>query len=327
MFEYYITCDFCGKRNRLIASHEKVTPICGNCKNKLSLAAVEETIDPANITVLKKSEPFSAPATTDTKQEDGCVCGCVTAMIAIFIFLFAASSDKKLDQPSQLQQKRIEETKRYESLGQTKSKENQSSEQTKSEENQSSYLTDLKQAVQKESSKKSWKKFKASQKAEFWSTIYQKCKETNISAALFWQEFGNMIEKDFSPPPRISSDISLKHNAKCPFTITTSDRDSMYYVKLISVQNNKEIRIFFKGNHFETKIPPGAYQFRYCTGRRWYGPVFLFGPEKNYFSSNQHLNFSVRQYSDGISYEGHTIELIKQIGGNFRTNAIDETGF
>ncbi len=321
MFEYYVVCEFCGTRNRLNLSESgEIEPVCGNCKNRLSLAEVEEVISPANLVVIGKITEFQPPTAS---SDEGCGWGCLAVAAIMTLLAVLSSGDKNLGQSPQVQQKRIEEVKKaeVETIG---SAQPATPEAVKDD---NSIIKDIKEVISKKRKEKGWRKLKESEKAQAWSGIYQKCQEMKVSAPLFWQELGDLIAPDFSQPPRASFVKASKKNAHCPFSIKTSDPDSFFYVKLKKLSGEDAIRFFFKGSHFETKVPPGVYIFEYCLGKKWYGPVFLFGPDRNFFGSTDYLNFTVDEEEEGTRYGGMQIELIKQIHGNFQTRPIDEESF
>ncbi len=321
MFEYYVVCEFCGTRNRLNLSESgQIEPVCGNCKNRLSLAEVEEVISPANLVVIGKVyHNQSCKASSD----EGCGYGCLAIPVIIFLLLAFSSGEKNIGQSPQVQQKRIEELKQaeVETVGSAQSA------VPEAVEDNNSIIKDIKEVISMKRKEKGWRKLKESEKAQAWSLIYQKCQEMNVSIPVFWQELGDLIVQDFSQPARVSFVKASKKNARCPFSIKTSDPDSFFYVKLKTLIGEDAIRIFFKGSHFETKVPPGVYKFEYCLGKKWYGPVFLFGPDRKFFGSTDYLHFTVDEEDEGTRYGGMQIELIKQIHGNFQTIPIDEASF
>jgi len=321
MFEYYVVCEFCGTRNRLNLSESgQIEPVCGNCKNRLSLAEVEEVISPANLVVIGKVyHNQSSKASSD----EGCGYGCLAIPVIIFLLLAFSSGEKNIGQSPQVQQKRIEELKQaeVETVGSAQPA------VPEAVEDNNSIIKDIKEVISQKRKEKGWRKLKESEKAQVWSGIYQKCQEMKVPAPVFWQELGDLITQDFSQPSRVSFVKASKKNACCPFSITTSDPESYFYVKLQTLSGEDAIRIFFRGSHFETKVPPGVYVFKYCLGKKWYGPVFLFGPDRNFFGSTDHLRFTVDEEEEGTRYGGMKIELIKQINGNFQTESIDEASF
>ncbi|NCB39434.1 MAG: hypothetical protein EOM80_11760 [Erysipelotrichia bacterium] len=321
MFEYYVVCEFCGTRNRLNLSESgQIEPVCGNCKNRLSLAEVEEVISPANLVVIGKVTEFQPPKAS---SDEGCGYGCLAVALIMILMTVLSSGDKKLEQSPQVQQKRIEELKKaeVETVGIAQPA------VTEAVEDNNSIIKDIKEVISQKRKEKGWRKLKESEKAQSWSLIQQKCQEMKVSAPVFWQELGDLIAQDFSHPARISFVKASKKNAHCPFSIKTSDPDGFFYVKLKTLSGEDAIRIFFKGSYFETKVPPGVYIFEYCLGKKWYGPVFLFGPDRNFFGSTDYLHFTVDEEEEGTRYGGMQIELFKQINGNFQTRPIDEASF
>ncbi|HNX74829.1 MAG TPA: hypothetical protein PKM56_03955 [Candidatus Rifleibacterium sp.] len=327
MFEYYVVCEFCGTRNRLNLSESgQIEPVCGNCKNRLSLAEVEEVISPANLVVIGKITEFQRP---EASSDEGCGCGCLPIALIMILLAVLSSGEKKLEQSPQVQQKRIEELKKaeVETVGSARPAMPAMPAMPEAVEDNNRIIKDIKEVISQKRKEKAWRKLKESEKAQAWNLVFQKSWEMKVSAPVFWQELGDLIVQDFSQPPRVSFVKASKKNARCLFSIETSDPDSFFYVKLKTLSGEDAIRIFFKGSHFETKVPPGVYKFTYVTGKKWYGPVFLFGPDRNFFGSTDYLHFTVNEEGEGTRYGGMQIELIKQLHGNFKTRPIDEASF
>lgn len=326
MFEYYVTCPFCGHLNRIKVENINGQPICGNCENILPLTQVEETISPRNIEILKSTKPTS---NSSTNQEEGCGCWLWAIFIFIILGVFSGNSDN-LSQSKSTHSKRLNNLKQQNSIN--TSKDEKAALAKKEEElrklaKEKESLNNVKQIVTSVKADKSWKKMKQAEREEFWSLVYQKCSELGVSSTSFWNEFSEEISKDAKHPPRISGNKELLKKGSCPFSITTLDTSQYYFVKLIPIGTTKEINFFFKGGYFETKVAPGSYKFKYCYGQKWYGWVLLFGPEKNYFQSDDILLFRTERQFDGIKFLGNRIELRKQINGNFHTKPIDENKF
>lgn len=182
------------------------------------------------------------------------------------------------------------------------------------------FINNLVKDAKNKTGQKKWKRFSEAAKAEYWQKVYVDSLNKGLSKDTFWQNFGTLIAQSFNPPftKRLPS-----ANWRCPFSIKTTDSNSMYYVKLTECRTGKVQTIFFKGYSFETAVPPGNYSFKYACGDIWYGPVFLFGPNGGYHKSSDILDF----YNDGYHLCGHTVELIKQRNGNFHTQNIDEEEF
>jgi len=115
---------------------------------------------------------------------------------------------------------------------------------------------------------------------------------------------------DFSASERIA-----------PFTISTADTDIDYFVKLEDSITSKTVLTFYiiGGETFESKVPIGNYVMKYATGYEWYGTEHLFGPDTQYYTSDDIFEFS----EDGGVVNGWTIELIKRQGGNLASYTID----
>ena len=117
---------------------------------------------------------------------------------------------------------------------------------------------------------------------------------------------------------------NLKRQA--PLTIKTpSEGDYCYYILLKSESTNKSVISLFvyPGKTAEIKVPLGRYTLYYATGTEWYGTKHLFGPDTVYSKADEVLEFKVQ----GNKILGHTIELIKQVGGNLSTSKADQSQF
>jgi hypothetical protein len=112
-----------------------------------------------------------------------------------------------------------------------------------------------------------------------------------------------------------------------PFRITTPNDDGYYFLKLARPDDKKGavMTIFMAaGQTYETKVPLGSYVLRYASGKEWYGQKHLFGPcRTQFFEAQTVMTFS----REGNRLSGHSIELIKQAGGNLSTRGVDEDDF
>ena len=81
------------------------------------------------------------------------------------------------------------------------------------------------------------------------------------------------------------------------------------------------------GKTVETEIPVGVYSLYYAAGEDWYGAEYKFGPSTVYSSSDDPLSFYTEYDGDYIVYNGQTIELWLQTGGNMSTHTIDPADF
>ena len=129
------------------------------------------------------------------------------------------------------------------------------------------------------------------------------------------------------PPVPISTGLVRTHPRKervAPFEVRTPS-DGNYFVKLIDTLNQQEILAMYieGGETFETKVPLGIFEMRYAVGDTWYGESHLFGPSTGYFRADEDFRF----YEDSVTYYGHTVELIKQVGGNLGTDPIPPSEF
>jgi len=125
-------------------------------------------------------------------------------------------------------------------------------------------------------------------------------------------------------PPNGEIHYYQQAEAIAPFGINT-EPDINYFVKLVDETTNKTVMTIFVrgGQSVETKVPLGTYEFRYASGKHWYGEEELFGPWTVYMKADNKLDF----YNDGLRIMGHKVELIKQIDGNLHTREINKNRF
>ena len=113
---------------------------------------------------------------------------------------------------------------------------------------------------------------------------------------------------------------------EAPFEVVTPSGDDYYYV-VLSESTNTRLKVIsvlvHPGKKVEIDVPLGNYKMFYATGEKWYGRTALFGEATRYYKANDILRF----YADGDSIMGHTIELIKQVGGNLETMGVNEDDF
>jgi len=125
------------------------------------------------------------------------------------------------------------------------------------------------------------------------------------------------------PPTGIlseSNQISL-----APFEVITQGLGDHYFIKLEEVISEKVVLTAFirVGERFERDVPLGSMILKYATGTSWYGVDELFGPETDYYKADDIMVFS----QNSNYYEGFTIELYKQVGGNLEVDEIDSSFF
>jgi len=107
-----------------------------------------------------------------------------------------------------------------------------------------------------------------------------------------------------------------------PLNIKTSSAGGYhYFLKIVNVANRQELGSYFirSGETLDIDVPIGTYEIRYATGKTWYGPSYLFGPETSYNKADSVFTFSF----NGHQYNGYTVELIMQQNGNLRTSGIE----
>ncbi len=72
------------------------------------------------------------------------------------------------------------------------------------------------------------------------------------------------------------------------------------------------------GRSLEVLLPLGTYELRYAIGSKWYGFDDLFGSQTQYQKAKD--TFRLRETRD--AYEGVSIELVPQVGGNLATGRL-----
>lgn len=143
-------------------------------------------------------------------------------------------------------------------------------------------------------------------------------------------------------PPQVyinNGDILLSPSYKCvcPFTVSVLG-DNGYYIYLkyrYAPSNSVVSREYTGGNESDIAfyvapgssvsidVPIGVYKLYYAYGPTWRGAYYKFGEDTQYCSSNDLLEF----YADSEYYNGVTLELWAQHGGNYSTKSIDEDEF
>ena len=126
----------------------------------------------------------------------------------------------------------------------------------------------------------------------------------------------------FNQPPQAlpetgSSNASFS-NGVAPLKITTSGAGGdNYFVKLVNLGTQQDLAGYFirSGDTLDIQVPIGTYEMKYATGKIWYGPAYLFGPETAYSKAESPFTFELDR--------GYTVELIMQQNGNLRTAGIE----
>lgn len=105
-----------------------------------------------------------------------------------------------------------------------------------------------------------------------------------------------------------------------PFSVATRTPGTHFFLKITDADSGSLIATVFvrSGESCETTLPLGRYRVKYATGRKWYGPEFLFGPEPEtrYYLADSLLTFT----RVGDEVRGYSLELFAQLNGNLKTN-------
>ena len=104
---------------------------------------------------------------------------------------------------------------------------------------------------------------------------------------------------------------------------STVDRHLEDEINYSSVIENDLAFYISPGSTVEIDAPIGVYRLYYATGETWYGKALLFGEDTATYTSDDLLEF----YADDSYYNGVTLELWRQSGGNFDTKSISYDDF
>ena len=133
-----------------------------------------------------------------------------------------------------------------------------------------------------------------------------------------------------SPPPVVQRPGVMWNKTgrslRAPFDIQTS-AGSDYYIKLVDAKTNRDaVAIYVTGGKdLEVLVPPGSYKMKYAYGKIWRGEQHLFGPRGLTRVEEALKRFDFLASWSG--FNGYTVELIPQIGGNLPTKSITRDKF
>ena len=129
-------------------------------------------------------------------------------------------------------------------------------------------------------------------------------------------------QPEIAPPTSGIIGMFSTENAIAPFQIITNSNSGNYYVKLVDANNGSIVSTIFirKGETINVKIPLGSYKMKFATGDTWYGENYLFGPNTNYYITDNTFNFSI----NGSTINGFTVNLNGSVAGNLPTNQINK---
>ncbi len=129
------------------------------------------------------------------------------------------------------------------------------------------------------------------------------------------------------PQPKPSKGIFdklLYSSSVAPFKIEVPDYNEDYFIILKKTTSEEYIKIYIpSGETFETTVPLGEYELKYCCGKEWYGEKDVFGSNTQFYKTDDIFDF----YIANNAYSGYTVELIKQINGNLSETSIDRSEF
>ncbi|NDP46866.1 MAG: hypothetical protein GZ085_00475 [Sulfuriferula multivorans] len=132
----------------------------------------------------------------------------------------------------------------------------------------------------------------------------------------------------FTEPPQalpLSGPMGIENPGVAPLTITTRNDGYNYFVKVAHPGTTQSVSEFFirSGESVVTQVPLGTYELKYASGKTWYGPVHMFGPETSYSKADTQFDF----VDNGYQVSGYTVELYTQANGNLRMSGISANQF
>jgi hypothetical protein len=118
--------------------------------------------------------------------------------------------------------------------------------------------------------------------------------------------------------------FNAKQERIAPFEIKSS-YDSNHLVKLVDAVSGKSVMTIFVrgGSTVKVDVPLGNYRVKYASGDKWYGDVFLFGPDTRYSKADDAFLF----HRQGNDVSGYTITLYQVAYGNLHTEEIGAEEF
>ena len=133
-----------------------------------------------------------------------------------------------------------------------------------------------------------------------------------------------------SPPPVVQRPGVMWNKTgralRAHFGIKTS-AGSDYYIKLVEAKTNRDVVAVYVvgGQDLEVLVPPGSYKMKYAYGKIWRGEQHLFGP-----GGLTRVGEAVKRFdflASWSGFNGYTVELIPQVGGNLPTRDIARDRF
>jgi len=107
---------------------------------------------------------------------------------------------------------------------------------------------------------------------------------------------------------------------KAPLKIITELANGNYVLKIENWNSGEFFASYFihRGSILNIEVPLGSYKIKLACGKKWYGPIDLFGPDTVYSYIPDKIIFN--EYAD--YYRGYSIDLIPQVGGNLKTRTM-----
>ncbi|MBF0503313.1 MAG: hypothetical protein HQM09_24545 [Candidatus Riflebacteria bacterium] len=300
--EIIVRCHKCGTKNRLKPHTSDLVPICGNCKTSIISENIETTKDLDGTTTV-----ITIPSAKEKKPYR------ILWAIGLILFIVAMVGYMKNEVSINVSQDVI--------APKPKVTDGTASEKAKATQKMIALFV---AGVKKMREAAEYTILSEQEKESLYEDVLEQYK-TDIASDGdgFFELIGYQIQEDFQFPksPGVSES---EDNDSCPFSITTSGDSDLYEAKLIDTSTDEEIFFHFVGGgKFEGRVPPGNYDFSYGFGKKWYGGIFKFGDEDNFFKGETILSFR----REGRTLKGHEIVLVKLPGGNFETHKISKKEF
>lgn len=120
--------------------------------------------------------------------------------------------------------------------------------------------------------------------------------------------------------------VSNQVSRVAPFEVRVAGAE--HFLVKLDGQGITPVLLFVRaGSTAETVVPLGRYTLKYASGggAQWCGheSAFPFGQGTEFFVADSTLEFG----EDGTKYVGHSIELIRQIGGNLHTRQLNASSW
>lgn len=104
-----------------------------------------------------------------------------------------------------------------------------------------------------------------------------------------------------------------------------------YWIRLLGFHSDKLLVAAFyvgAGSNFTLpRVPNGNYQVFFVLGKDWNSKTQSFTKSKKFAKFDKSLNFTTTQTGNRIRYKAYQITLNPVVGGNAKTDRVDEQEF